>query len=447
MLTVDIIASALEQPKAERNFTVSEVICDSRKAKEHCLFAALVGERVDGHSFIPALDEKYENIVFIGTKKLERPTKNPYFWVEDVHFALGLLAKAHLASLPAKVIGVTGSVGKTTTKNFILSALAPALRVSGTLGNMNNELGVPLTALSVSESDEAAVIEMGMRGLGQIEYLTQFITPDVAVVTNIGVAHLELLKSRENIARAKLELVDALGVDGVALLNGDEPLLYGARPEKNCRYFGFGEFNDYRAEQVEESSFTLCYPEGSLRICLQLEGQHQIMNALAAFGVGHILGISPEKLKEGIESFAGDGRRQFTETVGGVTVIDDTYNASPDSMAAALKVLAGKQGRRVAVLGDMLELGAYEEQGHKEVAALCNALAIECVIAVGTRSKTLYNALDERIEKFYAPTREDAYPLLEKAIHKGDVVLFKASNSMGLDQLAAALKERMEQEQ
>ncbi len=443
MLTVHKIAKVLNLPLPEADFSVESVVTDSRKAQDGCLFAALVGERVDGHSFISALDEKYHNIVFLGTKTLEKTLKNPYFKVEDVREALGLLAKAHLAELPAKVIAVTGSVGKTTTKNFILSALAPAMQASGTLGNMNNELGVPLTGLAVSETDQAAVIEMGMRGLGQIHYLTQFITPYVAVVTNIGVAHLELLKSRVNIARAKLELVDALPAGGKALLNGDEPLLYGARPQKECYYFGLSSQNHYRAEDLCGNRFTLCYPGGKLDVTLQVEGEHQVMNALAAFGAGHLLGIAPEKLKEGIESFTGDGRRQFTETVGGVTVIDDTYNASPDSMAAALKVLASKPGKRIAVLGDMLELGSYEKQGHKDVGVLCGTLEIDCVIAVGMRARTLYDALPAQTEKYYAPDRDAAIPLLEQVVSRGDTVLFKASNSMGFDQLAAALKERM----
>ncbi len=443
MLTVHKIAVALGLPAPERDFEIKKVVTDSRRAEEHCLFVAIEGERVDGHSFIPALAERFENIAFLGTKAPENALKNPCFLVENVLFSLGLLAKANLAELPAKVIGVTGSVGKTTTKNFILSALAPALQASGTVGNMNNELGVPLTGLAVSQEDQAAVIEMGMRGLGQIEYLTQFITPHIAVVTNVGVAHLELLKTRENIARAKLELVDALPADGKALLNGDEPLLYGVRPQKQCFYFGFSAHNDYRAEAVDGSRFTLCYPGGSLELCLQVEGEHQIMNALAAFGAGHLLGLEPALLKEGIESFTGDGRRQFTETVGGVTVIDDTYNASPDSMAAALRVLAAKPARRIAVLGDMLELGDYEERGHRDVADYCTELKLDIVVAIGTRARIIFDALPAEMEKYYVPARDEAQPLLERIVKPGDTVLFKASNSMGFDRLAAALKERM----
>ncbi len=443
MLSVCQIAEILNCPKPNLDFDIQKVVTDSRQAEEGCLFVAIEGERVDGHRFIAALDKTYEKIAFLGSKPLENAPKSPYFEVKDERFALGQLAKAHLESLTAKVIGVTGSVGKTTTKNFILSALSAAMQVSGTKGNMNNELGVPLTGLAVEPTDRAAVIEMGMRGLGQISYLTQFITPEIAVVTNVGVAHLELLKSRENIARAKLELVDALPADGVALLNGDEPLLYGARPQKRCVYFGFSAHNDYRAEKAEGSAFTLCYPGGSIEIALQVEGEHQVMNALAAFGVGHLMGVDPRLLKEGIESFTGDGRRQFTETVGGVTVIDDTYNASPDSMAAALKVLSGKPGRQIAVLGDMLELGSYEKQGHEGVADCCARLGIPVVVAIGTRAKMIFDRLPEAIEKYYIPTRDEAFSLLENLVKPGDTVLFKASNSMGFDKLAAALKERM----
>ncbi len=443
MLNVSTIAVALNCVYDGPDFEVHTYVTDSRKVQKGCLFAAIKGERVDGHSFIPALDQAYENIVFLVSERPEKELRNPCFVVEDVREGLGFIAKAHLMQLEAKIIGVTGSVGKTTTKNFILSALNAAIKASGTAGNMNNELGVPLTALAVSEQDRAAVVEMGMRGLGQIEYLTQFVRPDIAVITNIGVAHLELLKSRANIARAKLELVDALEENGIALLNGDEPLLYQARADKKCLYFGFSAHNDYRAENIDGTTFDLHYPDGVLSITLQPEGEHQIMNALAAFGVGHLLGIDPALLKQGLEAFEGDGRRMFTETVGNITVIDDSYNASPDSMAAALKVLAAKSGRRVAVLGDMLELGSFEQQGHRQVGALCGELKIDAVVAIGTLAKEIYKALPDEMEKYYVPDRAEALDAILQAVSAGDTVLFKASNSMNFQQLANSLKERM----
>ncbi len=442
MLSLVKIAKRLNQPLPSADYPICEIVTDSRKVGEHTLFAALAGERVDAHDFIPALDAQFQEIAFLVSRLPKKPTKNPCYLVEDVREALGWLAKEHLREMQARIVCVTGSVGKTTTKNFILSALAPAMQVSGTLGNMNNELGVPLTALAVSESDCAAVVEMGMRGLGQIRYLTQFVQPDVAVVTNIGVAHLELLKTRENIARAKLELVDALPQKGLALLNGDEPLLYGARNEKNCLYFGLSAHNDYRAVEIEGSSFTVCYPNGTLRLTLQVEGEHQIMNALAAFGVGHILGIEPVLLKDGIESFNGDGRRMFTEVVGGITVIDDSYNAAPDSMAASLRVLAGKAGRRVAVLGDMLELGGYEEEGHRNMGVLCGELGIDAVVCIGTRAKLIYDALPPQTEKYYFWDRASA-ELPKNLVQSGDAILFKASNALNFTALAQVLKERI----
>lgn len=444
MLSVSAIAKAIGFLYDGPEFDVTRYVTDSRQVEEGCLFAALKGERVDGHSFIPDLDRTHKNILFLVSEVPKVILQNPCLVVEDVREALGRIAKAHLKKMPAKIIGVTGSVGKTTTKNFILSALNAAISASGTAGNMNNELGVPLTALAVGEQNQAAVIEMGMRGLGQITYLTQFIRPDIAVVTNIGVAHLELLKSRTNIARAKLEMVDALGEGGIALLNGDEPLLYGARPNHKCLYFGFSAHNDYRAEEICGTSFTLRYPQGAISITLQVEGEHQIMNALAAFGVGHLMGIDPQLLKQGLEAFAGDGRRMFTETVGGITVIDDSYNASPDSMAAALKVLAAKEGRRVAVLGDMLELGSFEQQGHRQVGALCGELKIDAVLAVGAASKDIYRALPATVEGHYVASRADAFDALMQVVRPGDTVLFKASNGMNFQALANALKERME---
>lgn len=445
MLSVKTIAKALGRSYSGKDFIIEQTVTDSRLAKENCIFAAICGERVDGHSFIPTLDEKTENIVFLGTAPAPEGLKNPYFKVEDIQVALGLLAKEHLMALDAVKIGVTGSVGKTTTKNFILSALAPSMQISGTKGNQNNELGVPLTALAVTEKDQAAVIEMGMRGLGQIRYLTQFIVPDLAVVTNIGVAHLELLGTRENIAKAKLEMVDALSTEGKALLNGDEPLLYRAREDKNCFYFGLLSHNHYRAEKIEGNTFLLCYPGGEIQIALQVEGEHQIMNALAAFGTGHLLGCDPILLKEGIEAFCGDGTRQFIEKVGSITIIDDSYNASPDSMKAALSVLSSHQGRKVAVLGDMKELGSFEQEGHRLVGALCNQLAIDAVIAVGDAVKDLYDSLEEKVEKYHISCAQ-LPATLEQVIKAGDIVLFKASNSMGLHTYCEGLKERMRKE-
>lgn len=441
-LTVEKIAAALGCPYNGLDFKVEQVVCDSRKVQDNTVFAAIVGERVDGHSFIKALDEQYNRVVFLGTKEPESSLRNPYFQVEDIQKALGALARTHLAEMPAKVIGVTGSVGKTTTKNFILSALSTCVKASATKGNQNNELGVPLTALSVGEEDRAAIIEMGMRGLGQITYLTEFARPDIAVVTNVGVAHMELLGSRENIAKAKLELVDTMKEDGIALLNGDEALLYQARPKKECRYFGFSRHNDYRAEDADEASFTLIYPEGRLPVRLQVEGAHQIMNALAAFGTGHLLGLDPQKLVEGLEGYSGDGRRWFIEECGGITFIDDSYNASPDSMAAALRVLAEKNGRRVAVLGDMLELGSEEERGHRQIGSLCNKKNLDLLVAFGVRAKGIYEAAELK-EKYHLTKREEMIPLLMKALKPGDVVLFKASNSMNFNGFVKDMKERV----
>lgn len=441
-LTVQKIAKALAQEYTGRDFQIDQVVIDSRMVKNYTVFAAIVGEKNDGHSYIADLDRQYENLLFIGTKPLEKALRNPYFQVEDIRTALGLLAKAHLAELDAKVIAVTGSVGKTTTKNFLLAAFSACTKACATKGNQNNELGVPLTALSVSEEDRAAIVEMGMRGLGQITYLTDFVRPDVAVVTNVGVAHMELLGSRENIARAKLELVDTMKESGIGLLNGDEPLLYQQRPEKRIVYFGFAGHNDYRAEDVKDTSFTLVYPEGRLPVTLQVEGEHQIMNALAAFGAGHLMGYPPELLVKGLESYCGDGRRWFIEEVAGVTVIDDSYNASPDSMAAALKVLAKKPARRVAVLGDMLELGALEEQGHRRVGSLCKELKMDLLITFGKASEWI-NKEAGAVEKYHLTDRSELVPLLEKQLKAGDTVLFKASNSMDFQSVAKELKERM----
>ena len=233
-LRVQQIAQCLGIEYFGRDYLLTGFSWDSREMQNGMLFAAIVGERNNGHDYIRQLDNAFGEIVFLTTQPLDFKPRNPVFQVESVEVALSMLAREHLKGVTARIVGVTGSVGKTTTKNFILSALAPGIKASGTKGNQNNELGIPATALNVAENDRAAVVEMGMRGLGQIADAARYVQPDLAVITNIGVSHLELLGSRENIAAAKLEMVDALKKDGVALLNGDEPLLYGARPEKTC---------------------------------------------------------------------------------------------------------------------------------------------------------------------------------------------------------------------
>ena len=443
-LTYKEIAAALRIPFGGVEQSLSFFTWDSREMRDHALFAALKGERVNGASFIPALDVQYKNIAFLTEEPLDFVPRNPVFRVGDIKNALAVLAGVQVKKRSAKIIGVTGSVGKTTTKDFIVSALSACFSVSGTVGNQNNELGIPNTVFSIREEDRAAVIEMGMRGPGQIRAIAAQVPPDLAVITNIGVAHLELLGSRENIARAKLEMVDALRPGGQALLNGDEPLLRGARPDRDCYYFGFSDNNDYYATDRRGTSFILHYPGGELPVSLQVEGEHQVMNALAAFGAGHLLGCDPALLGKGLEAFRGDGRRMFTEQAGGITVIDDSYNAAPDSMRAALTVLASKPGRRAAVLGDMLELGAYEEEGHRMVGRICADLALDAVYTAGERAALIDRSLPETMEHRHFEKAEEILPILEKALRPGDAVLFKASNAMNFHALAAAFKERME---
>ncbi len=436
-LKLSQIATATGGVLVGADINVTQLVTDSRKVEKGSIFAVFKGEKVDGFDFIPKIDE-IDGVCYL-TDRAPKGAKNPYVLVDDVLAAVGKIANLYINTLDIKRVCVTGSVGKTTTKNFIAAALSQCTRVHKAEGNRNNELGLPLTVLGATPDHQAIVLEMGMRGLSQIEYLCKIARPDVAVITNIGVSHLELLGSRENILKAKSEIIDALGDGGVAVLNADDDMLKTLKPCRKTLWYGI-ESGDIRATDIVDNKYTLVAFDKKYPVCLSVLGTHNIYNSLAAIAAGLALGYDINALIKGVEGFLGDGNRQNIYDYNGVRFFDDSYNASPDSMRAAMSVLSGFLGNKTLVLGDMLELGQVENEAHANLAQDVYACGAARVICLGTLMKNLYDALDSRVQKHHCQTHDEALEILKKTVVKGDCVLFKGSNSMKLFDLAARFK-------
>lgn len=432
------IATATGGTLVGNDMQVTSLVTDSRKVQNGSMFAVFRGERVDGFDYIPKIDGN-DGICYL-TDRAPKSVKNPYILVDDVLTAVGKIANLYLNTLDVKRVCVTGSVGKTTTKNFITSALSECVSVHSAVGNRNNELGLPLTVLDIKDTHDAVVLEMGMRGLGQIDYLCNIARPDVSVITNIGISHMELLGSRDNILKAKCEIIDALDGDGIAVLNGDDDMLKTVTSAKKTLWYGIDNENcDIVAADVVDNKYTLHALGKAYPVSLSVLGLHNIYNSLAAIAVGVALGYDINSLIKGVESFKGDGSRQNIYLWGGIRIFDDTYNASPDSMRAAMSVMSGFEGDKILVLGDMLELGEHENEFHAELKDAVCSCGAKAVLCIGTRMKQLYNSL-ENIEKYHFLTGTDALGTLKSIVKTGDNVLFKGSNSMRLCDLVKKFK-------
>ena len=415
---------------------------DTRELSEGMLFAALRGEKADGHDYIPDAMKRGASGA-LGTRQLPGI---PMIVVPDVTKAMGDIARAYRRTLPVKVVGVTGSVGKTTTKEMIAAVLSEGFRTQCTPKNYNNDIGVPITLLSLRRDTEFAVVEMGLNHRGEISYLTQIACPDAAVITKIGESHIGNLGSRENICREKLDIIDGMGPDGLVILNGDDDLLRVAQTGHRTLTFGFGADCSLRGEELIEDKdqirFTAVGLDRRFPLTVPVAGRHNAMNALSAALTGLALGLSPAQIAAGLADFRNTGDRQRTETVGGYTLIIDCYNAGPDSMQAALSVLAGRSdaGRRIAVLGDMLELDDYAPEAHRKVGRLA-AESADLVLACGPMSYALAQAAGEKGRWF--ESQDALLEALRAEAKPGDVLLFKASHGMHLEQLAQKFKEEI----
>lgn len=441
--------------EAKKSEVVSGVVIDSRKVEKDYLFVAIKGEKVDGHKFIPDVFAKGAKAV-LSEQKLESAA-GPYILVESCTQALKDLAAFYRQSLDIKVVGITGSVGKTSTKEMIASVLAQKFSVLKTEGNFNNEIGLPLTIFQIRKEHEAAVLEMGISEFGEMHRLAAMANPDVCVITNIGLCHLENLKTRDGILKAKTESFDHLKENGTVILNGDDDKLSTVKKvqAKAPVFYGMGEQMEYTdgkksvyATDVKNLGLLgmqacIHTPEGIMDVIVPIPGEHNVYNALAAASVGLTLGLTLTEIKAGIEQAKTiDGRTNIMR-MNGITVIDDCYNANPVSMKASLDVLAAASGRRIAVLGDMGELGEKERELHYEVGVHLAGKEIDVLFCAGELSEEIARAVQENetaCEVYYFKTREELTESLLSFLKEGDVVLIKASHFMQFPEIVAKIK-------
>lgn len=425
----------------QEEVAVSGIQHDSRNVRCGDLFVALIGERVDGHDFVAKAREAGAAAALVS-----RPVEDvlPQIVVEDTLLAYGAIAKAYRLDLGVPVIAITGSVGKTTTKEMISCVLSGKYQVSKTQGNHNNNLGLPITIMEMPQDTELAVLELGMNHFGEMSYLTSIAQPDVVVITNIGTMHIEHLGTREGILKAKLEIMEGIRENGVAVFNGDEPLLWNLREGRHRRiYFGIeNDQCDVVAEEIRQMDggmyFTVRGLGQRFQIYVPQEGRHSVYNALAAVAVGLLEEISPGTIQYQLGLFHNTGMRQRVYEEQGYTIIEDCYNAGPESMEAALHVLGERpcEGRRIAVLGDMLELGSRSMAEHYRVGRLA-AVAADLVLAYGRHSERIITgAVTGGMSTKHALHYDDQSRMAQELKHlakPGDVLLFKGSRGMKME--------------
>ncbi len=405
---------------------------DSRCIQPGQLFVALKAAR-DGHDFIGKAMEAGAAAA-LGERQLPGV---PMIVVPDSLTGLQAIGSGWRDSLTGtRFIALTGSVGKTTTKEMTAAACSVLYRTQWTQKNLNNYIGVPRTLLELRPETEIAVVEMGMNHKGELSRLTRLARPDVAVITNIGTMHIENLGSREGIRDAKLEILEGLAPDGIAVLHGDEPLLREKAPDCRTLWFGLGEDNDLRAEDLElrpeASRFTAVGFGKRIPVSLPAPGKHNVVNALAAMLSAYAVGVPLEAAAAGLRDFENTGDRLRTYTQGGYTIVADCYNAGPESMRAAFDVLKAlpARGRRIAVLGDMLELGDFAPAAHRTAGEQA-AAAAELILAYGPLCRELTAAAGDKARHF--DSREALLAALREAARPGDVLLFKGSHGMHLE--------------
>lgn len=448
--TLQEAAAALGLPQMQAQVTLADVCTDTRKIQPGSLFVCLRGERFDGHTFAPQAAQLGAAALLV-----DHPVDAdvPQLVVTDTGKALLQLAGWYRRRFRLPVVGLTGSVGKTTTKEFIALVLGAKYNTLKTQGNLNNEIGVPQMLFRLEDSHTAAVIEMGMNHFGEISRLTRAVAPTVGLITNIGVSHIENLGSRAGILQAKLEILEGMAPDAPLIVNidndmlrtvklGDRPLLTFAIDDQSADFTA----TDI-AEQGSTTAFTVHHSTFSQLVTIPTVGIHNVYNALAAMAVGYATGVDPVAAAAALANYVPAGMRQNLVQVGGVQVIEDCYNASPDSMRAALQTL-GKLPvhRRYAVLGAMLELGDYAKEAHTQVGKMAAENGIDGVLAYGADAAYIVEAAKqaglENARLF--DTKEALAQALAQQVQPGDGVLFKGSRGMHLEDVMHTVYERWE---
>ena len=452
-LTLKEIAAAVGGRLTKEDLNAAEVTVvstDSRNIPAGALFVPIAGIRFDGHDFLKEAFDKGAMCAFVHK---EIHMDRPMILVKDTGQALLDLSSYYISQVAPKTVAITGSSGKTTTKDILASVLARGFKTHKTVGNFNNHIGLPLTLLNMPEDTEAAVLEMGMNHLGEISILSRTAKPDIAVITNIGVAHLENLGSRAGILRAKLEILEGLKPGGLALFNGDNDMLKGLRFDGPLykfitRFYGIGPGHWCYGENIVKDgvrgvSFTAHCEGHRFDVRVPVPGTHMVYNALSAVGVGIALGLAPDEIREGIETFTPSGLRLgITTNKMGVTVIDDAYNSNPDSVEAALDVLKEAPGRKIAVLGDMLELGPEGPSMHESSGKGAVKAGIDLVLCAGELSRHFCEGAIQaggRAEHF--ADKESIISYLKRELQPGDTVLIKASRGAAFEEISKSLQE------
>lgn len=472
---------------------VSSVVLDSRIVTEGGVFVATVGERVDGHSFIPQVCKKGAALVVcerdpeLLREQYDIPADCNFLWVENSFQALKDMALAYRLTLKLPVIGITGSVGKTSTKEFVAGVLSEKYQVLKTQGNYNNEVGVPLTLLSVRQEHTACVVEMGISDFGEMHRLSYMVRPNVCVITNIGQCHLENLKTRDGVLKAKTEIFDFMAEDGTVILNGDDdklstihyvertgkvPLFFGLRANaaaggenggctkevKECANRSTGEDNTERecvfagewiGKGLVGSCATICMNhagvQGEMTVEIPIPGVHMVINACAATTVGLELGLTPDQIKAGLSKLQCEKGRGRQTRVGTVTLVDESYNANPASMRAAIDLLAMAENKKIAILGDMFELGEDSDAMHAGVGEYAAKMNPDEIFFVGENAKHMYEAAKKVREQnlyYFENTKllMDALPE-ESCIRENSTILIKASHGMHFEEVLSFLED------
>ena len=435
---------------------VDGVSTDSRTVREGELFIPLTGERFDGHAYINMALENGAAGCFTARDRDSYLPGKFYIKVASPLRALRDLAAYYRTKFPIPLVGVTGSVGKTTTKEMVAAVLSTRYKVLKTEGNLNSREGMPLMLLRLDSSHEIAVIEMGMSQAGEIEYLSRAACPEVAIITNVGDAHIENLGSRENILKAKCEIFRHLKPNGLAILDGDDELLAGLSgtlPFETV-YCGAGDNCTFRAENIRsgegETLCTACTPAGDMELSIPALGQHMIYPALFAAAVGSRFGLNREEIRRGVEQFRPTKMRMNVLHRGGnITILDDAYNANPQSMRAAIGVLAESRSVfKMAVLGDMFELGSLAPVLHAGVGEFVGRSGVDCLVAVGEMAAHIADAAEKAgvPAVFRCPDKSSAIPVLKEQLRPDSTVLVKASRGMAMEELVDYLKQITTQE-
>lgn len=433
---------------------VNGVSIDSRTVKNGDLFIPFRGEQVNGHQYVKSAIEKGAVASLWMKDEPNAPTNIPLIFVDDPEVALQEMARTYRDTLCCKVIGITGSNGKTSTKDLVSSILAPYFKVQKTEGNFNNELGLPLTILSLDEHTEYAILEMGMSGFGEISFLSELAKPDYAIITNIGEAHMQDLGSRAGIAKAKFEIINGLAKEGKLFYDGDEPLLQSLVKQQgtlHTKSFGHEKGSDLSIVEVSSIDKGSRFTVGGLleeSFTIPVYGSHQVKNTLAALLVAHEVSLTPKQMREALLRAAlTDMRMQPIIAQNGALYINDAYNAAPTSMQAALQFMqeTDLRTKKWLVLGDMLELGSEERAYHEAIAEQIDKMSLEGIALYGPRMKWLYEVLKNRTqvgeliwsEKELQPLVEQ----LQKKVDQASVVLLKGSRGMALERLLAFVAE------